>query len=190
MARVGRNASCGLPPPWSPRPRAEKRDNGSSMAAQLSRPWSNSSPVGEGGEESRMMKEEREGKKKREREEKAKGREGRWGEGRKSPCVVCVYNYFNLQALTTAMDGWEGGRVRGRERRERRERRKVRGRGRKERREGEDKIKPNGVLIPVLLACFPSMPSSVCERKWKIAQTNHTHAGIGGRTIPRSLLVV
>ena len=100
---------------------------------------------------------------------------------------MCVYNYFNLQALTTAMDGWEGGRVRGRERRERR---KVRGRGRKERREGEDKIKPNGVLIPVLLACFPSMPSSVCERKWKIAQTNHTHAGIGGRTIPRSLLVV
>ena len=77
MARVGRNASCGLPPPLSPRPRAEKRDNGSSMAAQLSRPWSNSSPVGEGGEESRMMKEEREGKRKREREEKAKGREGR-----------------------------------------------------------------------------------------------------------------
>ena len=89
MARVGRNASCGLPPHWCPRPRAEKRDNGSSMVAQLSRPWSNSSPVREGergryNDERGERREEEEGKR---RESERKGGEMR----------------------TTAMDGWEGG---------------------------------------------------------------------------------
>ena len=171
MARVGRNASCGLPPHWFPRPRAEKRDNGRSMVAQLSRPWSNSSPWGGG---------EREGGKKGNGEEEGKegegwggegkggmgwegegrGGEGRGGEGKEGKVHVCLYNCLDPQVSTTA--GYGGGK---------RERK---------RREGEGEVVPNGVLIPVLLACFPSMPSSVCERKWEIAQNSHTHAGIGG----------
>ena len=94
MARVGRNASCGLPPHWFPRPRAEKRDNGRSMVAQLSRPWSNSSPGGgrerEGGEGM--------GKK--------KGRKGRGEEGRE--VHVCLYNCLDPQVSTTA--GYGGGK--------------------------------------------------------------------------------
>ena len=95
----------------------------------------------------------------REKEKEGKGGEGwggegREGEGRESPCVF-------IQLFRSSSVNYRGGK---------RER---------ERREGEGEVVPNGVLIPVLLACFPSMPSSVCERKWEIAQNNHTHAGIG-----------
>lgn len=144
VVRQGSTAWWGLPPHWLPRPSADTRPNGTRIVAQLSQPWSNSSPT----------------------------------KGEVSPVQIVSQPFLKL--LLASINHHESRRA------------IISYRRSSEYHLHEDLplSLPNGVLLPVRLACFPSSPSKMYARNCATPQYTHTLDGMGCRWMSLSLVLV